>query len=45
VYVRVEGGRQHQEIALLEVASEGDATTILQTTDGPVVLLAEGNGS
>ncbi len=45
VYVRLEGGRQHQEIALLEVSSEGDATTILQTSDGPVVLLSEGSGS
>jgi hypothetical protein len=44
VYVRDEGGR-HQEIALLEVASEGDATTILQTTDGPIVLLGEESGS
>jgi anti-sigma factor RsiW len=44
VYVRLEGGRP-QEIALLEVASEGDATTILQTSDGPIVLLTEENGS
>ncbi len=44
VYVRHEGSRP-QEIALLEVASEGDATTILQTSDGPIVLLAEENGS
>jgi len=44
VYVRQEGSRP-QEIALLEVASEGDATTILQTTDGPIVLLGEENGS
>ncbi len=44
VYVRHEGSRP-QEIALLEVASEGDATTILQTSDGPIVLLYEGNGS
>ncbi len=44
VYVRVEGSRP-QEIALLEVTSEGDATTILQTSDGPIVLLAEENGS
>ncbi len=44
VYVRVEGSRP-QEIAALEVSSEGDATTILQTSDGPIVLLAEGNGS
>ncbi len=44
VYVRHEGSRP-QEIALLEVASEGDATTILQTTDGPIVLLGEESGS
>src|SRR5512144_116939 len=36
VYVRLEGSRP-QEIALLEVTSEGDATTILQTSDGPIV--------
>jgi anti-sigma factor RsiW len=44
VYVRLEGGGR-EEIALLELASEGGATTILQTSDGPVVLLAEENGS
>jgi anti-sigma factor RsiW len=44
VYVRIEGGGR-EEIALLEYASEGDATTILQTSDGPVVLLGEENGS
>lgn len=44
VYVRHEGSRP-QEIALLEVTSEGDATTILQTSDGPIVLLAEESGS
>jgi anti-sigma factor RsiW len=44
VYVRIEGSRP-QEIALLEVTSEGDATTILQTSDGPIVLLAEESGS
>jgi anti-sigma factor RsiW len=44
VYVRLEGGGREQ-IALLELASEGGATTILQTLDGPVVLLAEENGS
>jgi anti-sigma factor RsiW len=45
VYVRVEEGGRPQQYALLEVASEGDATTILQTSDGPIVLLNEGNGS
>lgn len=44
VYVRLEGGGR-EEIALLELASEGGATTILQTADGPVVLLGEENGS
>ncbi len=45
VYVRIEGGGRPEQYALLEVASEGDATTILQTSDGPIVLLNEGNGS
>ncbi len=45
VYVRIEEGARPQQYALLEVASEGDATTILQTSDGPIVLLNEGNGS
>jgi anti-sigma factor RsiW len=43
VYVRVEGGRD--TIALLELSSEGEVTTILQTSDGPVVLLVEESGS
>ena len=43
MYVRVDGGRE--QVALLELSSEGEATTVLQTTDGPVVLLAEDNGS
>jgi anti-sigma factor RsiW len=38
VYVRLDGGREH--IALLELSSEGEVTTVLQTSDGPVVLLA-----
>ncbi len=45
VYVAHEEGSRPQEIALLEVTSEGDATTILQTSDGPIVLLGEENGS
>jgi predicted anti-sigma-YlaC factor YlaD len=45
VYVRLEEGGGPERIALLEVASEGDATTILQTSDGPIVLLTEENGS
>lgn len=43
VYVRLGSGGG--EIAMLELSSEGEATTILQTTDGPVVLLMEENGS
>jgi anti-sigma factor RsiW len=43
VYVRVDGGRD--QIALLELTSEGEATTVLQTSDGPVVLLAGESGS
>ena len=39
VYVRVEGGPG--PVAMLELSSEGEATTVLQTTDGPVVLLQE----
>ena len=42
MYVRIDGGR---EPALFELSSEGEATTVLQTADGPVVLLAEDNGS
>jgi anti-sigma factor RsiW len=38
VYVRVDGG--DDPIALLELSSEGEVTTVLQTADGPVVLLA-----
>ncbi len=45
VYVRIEEDFRPQQYAQLEVASEGDATTILQTSDGPIVLLNEGNGS
>lgn len=39
VYVRLDDGRS--QIALLELSSVGEATTILQTADGPVVLLTE----
>lgn len=42
VYVQVDTGAPG-EIALLEVSAEGEATTILQTSDGPVVLLMEEN--
>jgi anti-sigma factor RsiW len=38
VYVRLDGGRNR--IALLELSSEGEVSTVLQTADGPVVLLA-----
>jgi predicted anti-sigma-YlaC factor YlaD len=41
VYVRLGAGPD--EVAMLEVSSEGEATTILETKDGPVVLLAEEN--
>ena len=43
MYVRVDGGREQS--ALFELSSEGEATTVLQTADGPVVLLAESDGS
>jgi anti-sigma factor RsiW len=43
MYVRVEGGRE--PVAMLELSAEGEATTVLQTADGPVVLLLEENGS
>jgi hypothetical protein len=38
VYVRLDGGRDR--IAQLELSSEGEVSTVLQTADGPVVLLA-----
>jgi len=43
MYVRIDGGRE--PVALFELSSEGEATTVLQTADGPVVLLAEESGS
>jgi len=43
VYVRL--GLERGEIAMVEISSEGEATTILETRDGPVVLLSEENGS
>jgi hypothetical protein len=43
LYVRIEGGRE--PIAMLELSSEGEVTTILQTSDGPVVLLDEESGT
>ena len=43
VYVELRGGPG--EIAMLELTSEGAVTTVLQTADGPVVLLGEDAGS
>ncbi|ABS28604.1 zf-HC2 domain-containing protein [Anaeromyxobacter sp. Fw109-5] len=39
VYVRIEG--DDGQIALFEMATEGEVTMVLQTSDGPVVLLGE----
>ena len=39
MYVRRDGGPR--QIAQLEVNAEGDATMVLETSDGPVVLLDE----
>jgi anti-sigma factor RsiW len=41
VYVRVISGPG--PVAMMELSSEGEATTVLQTVDGPVVLLSEDN--
>lgn len=43
VYLRLEGGPG--PAAMLELSSEGEATTVLQTADGPVVLLNEPDGT
>ncbi len=43
VYVRLELGAKGP--AGLELTSEGEATTVLQTSDGPVVLLQEEGGT
>ena len=43
VYVRSEGGAG--PAGMLELTSEGEATTVLETADGPVVLLAEEPGT
>ena len=40
LYVRSESDF-HDHVALLELSSEGEATTVLQTKDGPVVLLLD----
>ena len=42
MYVRIEG---REPVAMLELSAEGEATTVLQTADGPVVLLAGDDGS
>lgn len=44
VYLRLEGGGPGP-VAMLEFTSEGEATTVLQTADGPVVLLNEDEGT
>jgi anti-sigma factor RsiW len=41
VYVRVEDRPELAQAALLELTTEGNATMILQTVDGPVVLLSD----
>ena len=43
VYLRLEGGPG--PVAMLEFTSEGEATTVLQTADGPVVLLDGDDGT
>jgi hypothetical protein len=43
VYFRLEGGQG--PAAMLEFTSEGEATTVLQTADGPVVLLNSDDGT
>jgi len=43
VYVRLDSAPR--EIALLEITAEGEVVTVLQTVDGPVVLLSQGSGS
>ena len=44
VYVRF-GSRGSGEVALFEMATEGEVTMVLQTKDGPVVLLDDGEHS
>jgi anti-sigma factor RsiW len=44
VYVR-SGTGGSGEMALLEISTEGDVTMVLQTNDGPVVLLGDGEQS
>ena len=40
VFLYVRDGQRPEELALLELTSEGNVATILETSDGPVVLLA-----
>lgn len=44
LYVRWESS-QPGEMALLEFSSEGNVSTVIQTSDGPVVLLDDDEGS
>jgi hypothetical protein len=44
VYVRSSGGTP-AEVALLEISAQGEVTTVLETKDGPVVLLDELGGT
>jgi anti-sigma factor RsiW len=44
VYVRVSSGGSG-EVALFEMATEGEVSMVLQTKDGPVVLLDDGEHS
>ena len=43
MYVGIQGVRE--PVAMMELSSEGEATTVLQTADGPVVLLQEDGGT
>jgi anti-sigma factor RsiW len=43
VYVRLDDGRE--QVAMLELYSEGEVTMVLQTADGPVVLLSAAEGT
>lgn len=43
VYVRLDGGPE--QVAMLELYSEGEVTMVLQTADGPVVLLSAAEGT
>ncbi len=45
VYVRLEHGGESGPMASLEIATEGEVTMVLQTSDGPVVLLDDGEHS